>query len=63
MHSRTDRYFAGFQIQVSESLAILQHAPNQAIYFFFRFSAKCLRSFFFNCSNSFSSSKLRTGRN
>jgi hypothetical protein len=58
MHGRTESHFAGLQIQVSESLAILQHTPIQSIDFFFRFSAKCLRGFFFNCSNSFSSSSF-----
>ena len=63
MHGPADRHFAGFQVQVSQAPAVLQHASNEAVYFLFRFSAKCLRSFFFNCSNSFSSSMVRTGRN
>ena len=63
MHGCTDRHFAGFQVQVPQSLAILQDAPHETVYFSFRFSAKCLRSFFFNCSKSFSFSMLRTGRN
>jgi hypothetical protein len=63
MHGRADRHFTGLQVQVSQPPAILEHVPNQAVYFFFCFSAKCLRSFFFNCSNSFSSSMVRAGRN
>lgn len=63
MHGSADRHFAGFQVQVSQALAILQHASNEAVYFLFSFSAKCLRSFFFHCSNSFSSSIARAGRN
>jgi len=63
MHGPTDRHFTGFQIQVSQAPAILQHASNEAVYFLFRFSAKCLRSSFFNCSNSFSSATVRAGRN
>ncbi len=62
MHGDADRHFAGFQIKVSPSLAILQHTANQAVYFLFRFSAKCLPQFFFNCSNSFSSTMMRAGR-
>ena len=46
MHGCTDRHFAGFQVQVPQSLAILQHAPNEAVYFFFPFSAKCSAVFF-----------------
>jgi hypothetical protein len=46
MHGRTDRHFAGFQVQVPQALAILQHPPDESVYFFFRFSAKCFRSFF-----------------
>jgi hypothetical protein len=46
MHGHADRHFAGFQVQVSQALAILQHASNEAVYFLFRFSVKCLRSFF-----------------
>src|SRR6266700_3215088 len=35
---------------------------NPQAYFFLRFLAKCRRSFFFNCSSSFSSSITDTGR-
>jgi len=63
MHGRADRHFTGFQVQMSQAPAILKHVSNEAVYFLFRFSAKSLRSFFFNCSNSFSSSMVRTGRN
>ena len=63
MHGRTDGHLAGFQIQVPQPLAILQHVPQESVYFFFRFSTKLLRSFFFNCSSSFLSSMVRAGRN
>ncbi|HXB73223.1 MAG TPA: hypothetical protein VNY05_33610 [Candidatus Acidoferrales bacterium] len=46
MHRGTDRHFAGFQVQVSQTLAILQHAPDEPVYFVFRFSAKCFCSSF-----------------
>lgn len=62
VHGGTDRHFAGFQVQVPKSLAILEHPANEAIYFFFRFSAKRLCSFFFNSSNSVSSGIARPGR-
>jgi len=46
VHGGTNRHFAGFQVQVFESLAILQDTRHEAIYLLFRFSAKRLRSFF-----------------
>src|SRR5436853_5437119 len=63
MHGRANGHLAGFQIQVSQPLAILQHLPHEPVYFLFRFSTKFLRSFFFNCSSSFSSLMVRAGRN
>ena len=62
MHRRPNRYFAGFQIQMAKPLAVSGHAPNQAVDFRFRLAAKRLRSFFFNCSNSSSSARIRAGR-
>ena len=53
MQRRPNRRFAGFQIQMPQPLAVEEDAADERRYVLFRFFKKCLRSFFFNCSNSF----------
>ena len=63
MHAMTDGKFAGFQVQVSAFLLVLDNAPDQPIDFFLRLLENLLCNSFLSAVSSFSSSIWGTGLN
>ena len=61
VHAMTDGKFAGFQVQVSAFLLVLENAPDQAIDFFLGLLENLLCNFFLSAVSSFSSSIWGTG--
>jgi len=61
VHAMTDGKFAGFQVQVSAFLLVLENAPDQAIDFLLRLLENLLCNFFLSAVSSFSSSIWGTG--